>query len=78
VASVRKRTWKTDGVVKTAWVADYFDQAGERRLKSEIEEAAVALAIEQLWQRHDLASMKRHLKAPEAKVVQDGMLLTEA
>ena len=34
VASVRKRTWKTGGVVKTAWVADYFDQAGKRRLKT--------------------------------------------
>src|SRR6266496_2301001 len=34
MASVRKRTWKTDGVDKTAWVADYFDQAGKRRLKT--------------------------------------------
>lgn len=34
MASVRKRTWKTGGVVKTAWVADYFDQAGKRRLKT--------------------------------------------
>ena len=34
MASVRKRTWKTGGAVKTAWVADYFDQAGKRRLKT--------------------------------------------
>jgi integrase len=34
VASVRKRTWKTGAAVKTAWVADYFDQAGKRRLKT--------------------------------------------
>jgi integrase len=34
MASVRKRAWKTDGVVKTSWVADYFDQAGKRRLKT--------------------------------------------
>jgi integrase len=34
VASVRKRTWKTGSQVRTAWVADYFDQAGKRRLKT--------------------------------------------
>jgi integrase len=34
MASVRKRTWKTSGMVKSAWVADYFDQAGKRRLKT--------------------------------------------
>ena len=34
MASVRKRTWTTGGKVKTAWCADYFDQAGKRRLKT--------------------------------------------
>jgi integrase len=34
MAKVRKRTWKTGEVVKTAWVADYLDQAGKRRLKT--------------------------------------------
>src|SRR6266852_3755309 len=76
----------------------------KNRTAPEIEEAAVALAIEQpawgqvrvsdalkrrglsispagvrcVWQRHDLASMKQRLKALEAKVAQDGILLTEA
>jgi integrase len=34
MAKVRKRTWKTGEAVKTAWVADYLDQAGKRRLKT--------------------------------------------
>ena len=32
--SVRKRTWTTNGVDKTAWVADYVDGTGKRRLKT--------------------------------------------
>lgn len=35
MATVRKRSWKTaSGTVKSAWVADYFDQAGKRRLQT--------------------------------------------
>jgi integrase len=34
MATVRKRTWESGGEVKTAWVADYFDQDGKRRLKT--------------------------------------------
>src|ERR1700722_6653291 len=35
MASVRKRTWKTSkGETKTAYVADYFDQSGQRHIKT--------------------------------------------
>jgi transposase len=76
----------------------------KNRTPVEIEQAVVALAIEQpawgqvrvsealkrrglsispagvrcVWQRHDLTSMKLRLKALEAKMAQDGILLTEA
>ncbi|MEF2551340.1 tyrosine-type recombinase/integrase [Aurantimonas sp. A2-1-M11] len=32
--SVRKRTWTTKGVERSAWVVDYVDGAGKRRLKT--------------------------------------------
>lgn len=34
MASVRKRTWRTGGEERTAWVADYVDQDGHRHLKT--------------------------------------------
>jgi integrase len=34
MATVRKRTWKSGAETKTAWVADYTDQAGRRHLKT--------------------------------------------
>src|SRR5215831_8749906 len=32
--SVRKRTWKSRGEPKEAWVVDYVDQQGDRHLKT--------------------------------------------
>jgi integrase len=32
--SIRKRTWKSNAAEQTAWVVDYVDQHGKRRLKT--------------------------------------------
>ena len=32
--SIRERTWKKGEIEKTAWVVDYVDQHGKRRLKT--------------------------------------------
>jgi integrase len=34
MASIRKREWTSRGQPRSAWVVDYFDQAGKRRLKT--------------------------------------------
>jgi integrase len=34
MASIRKRSWSSGGETKTAWVVDYADQDGKRRLKT--------------------------------------------
>lgn len=34
MASIRKRTWKSGGEERAAWIADYFDQSGKRHIKT--------------------------------------------
>lgn len=34
MASIRKRTWSTNGIEQTTWVLDYKDSGGKRRLKT--------------------------------------------
>ncbi len=60
--SIRKRSWKSAGEDKTAWVVDYVDQHGNRRLKTfELKKDAEAWAT---TARHEIAT---GVHAPNAK-----------
>jgi integrase len=61
--SIRKRTWKSGGVEQTAWVVDYVDQHGKRRLKT------FALKKDaEAWATNALHEVSRGIHAPNAKI----------
>ncbi len=48
--AIRKRTWTSGGTERTAWVVDYQDQAGKRRLKTfKTKKAADSWATDTLY-----------------------------
>jgi integrase len=60
--SIRRRAWKSAGEEKTAWVVDYVDQRGQRRLKTfSLKKEADAWAV---TARHEIAT---GVHAPNAK-----------
>jgi integrase len=60
--SIRKRTWQSKGEKRTAWVVDYVDQNGQRRLKTfDLKKDAEAWATTAL---HEVAS---GVHAPDSK-----------
>lgn len=72
-------------------VPDYVEQAvislaienpalGQERASNELQQRGILVSgsgVRSIWLRHDLETFKKRLKALEAKVAQDGILLTE-
>ena len=67
--SIRKRIWESKGEKKTAWVVDYVDQHGQRRLKTfDLKKEAEAWAT---IAKHEVA---QGIHAPDAKATVESVV----
>lgn len=74
---------RVEQVVEEAGVKMAFDYPayGQQRTSNELRKQGMFISaggVRSVWQRHDLEVFDKRLKALEARVAQDGIILTEA